>query len=122
MEFESMEESKENENKINFLLGRFSQPIIRSKTTFTNDTLVQIKVGIPSQLLKNRPDIKQAEFELYATKCDVKVAQAEFYPSLNITGLLGFQAFKGMYLLSAPQSLAYSIAGDMVAPLINRTA
>ena len=81
-----------------------------------------IKTGIPSQLLKNRPDFKQAEFELFATKFDLQSAQAEFYPSLNITGMLGFNAFQGRYIFTTPQSLAYSIAGDLMAPLINRNA
>ena len=122
MEFEVLQNIKENENKMNFLLGGFPQPIVRDTTTFTTKLPIQIKAGIPSQLLKNRPDIKQAEFELFATKCDVKSAQAEFYPSLDIRGGLGFQAFKATYLFTSPQSLAYSLVGDLVAPLINRSA
>jgi NodT family efflux transporter outer membrane factor (OMF) lipoprotein len=122
LEFDVLQKITENENKINFLLGRFPQPVVRDKTTFTDQIPMQIKVGIPSQLLKNRPDIKQADYELFATKCDVKAAQAEFYPSLSITGLLGFNAFKTAYLFTTPQSLAYSIAGDLVAPLVNRSA
>lgn len=121
-EFDILQKITENENKINFLLGRFPQPIIRDKAIFSTQLPMQVKRGIPSQLLKNRPDIKQAELELIATKCDVKAAQAEFYPSLSITGLLGFQAFKPSYLFTSPQSLAYSILGDLVAPLINRSA
>jgi multidrug efflux system outer membrane protein len=122
MEFEILQKITENENRINFLLGRFPQPIVRDKATFTGPIPMQIKTGIPSQLLKNRPDIKQAELELVATKCDVKAAQAEFYPSLSITGLVGFQAFKPSYLFTTPQSLAYSLIGDLAAPLINRSA
>jgi NodT family efflux transporter outer membrane factor (OMF) lipoprotein len=121
MEFDILQKITENENRINFLLGRYPQPIIRNKSTFTAQ-LPQIKGGIPSQLLRNRPDIKQAELELVAAKCDVKAAKAEFYPSLDITGLLGFQAFKTGYLFTTPQSLAYNIVGDLVAPLINRSA
>ena len=122
MEFDVLQKITENENKLNFLLGRFPQPIVRDKASFNDQVPMQIKSGIPSQLLKNRPDIKQAELELFATKCDVKSVQAEFYPSLNITGLLGFQGFKPSYLFMTPQSLAYSLAGDLVAPLINRSA
>jgi outer membrane protein TolC len=48
------------------------------------------------------------------------VAKAEFYPSLNITGGMGFQAFKTSYLFTTPQSLMYSLAGDLVMPIINR--
>jgi multidrug efflux system outer membrane protein len=122
MEFDVLQKITETENKINFLLGRYPQPIVRDKAIFTDAIPMQIKAGIPTQLLKNRPDIKQAELELFATKCDVKAARAEFYPSLSITGLLGFQSFKTSYLFTTPQSLAYSIIGDLAAPLINRSA
>ncbi|MBC7523813.1 MAG: efflux transporter outer membrane subunit [Flavobacterium sp.] len=120
--FDIQQQIKENENKINFLLGRYPQPIVRDKVAFINEMPQQIKSGIPSQLLANRPDIKQAELELFATKCDVKAAQAEFYPSFNISGGLGFQAFKPSLLFTAPESLAYSILGELTAPLINRSA
>ena len=122
LEFDVLQQITENENKINFLLGRYPQRINRDKLTFTAQIPMQIKSGIPSQLLQNRPDIKQTELELYATKCDVKSAKAEFYPSLRITGAIGFQAFKTAYLFTSPQSIAYSLIGDLMAPLINRTA
>ena len=122
LEFELLQHIAENENKINALLGRFPQKIVRDQATFTSRIPKTINAGIPVQLLKNRPDIKQAELELFATKCDVKAAQAEFYPSLNLTGSFGFQAFKTSYLFTAPQSLIYSIAGDLAVPLVNRSA
>ncbi|RYE28495.1 MAG: TolC family protein, partial [Sphingobacteriaceae bacterium] len=63
----------------------------------------------------------QAEFELAAAKLDVKVARAEFYPALGITGALGYQAFKPSYLFK-PESILYSLAGDLAGPLINKSA
>jgi outer membrane protein TolC len=81
-----------------------------------------VKSGIPSQLLANRPDIKQAELELAAAKLDVKVARAEFYPTLGISASYGLQAFKTSYLFRTPESILYSLAGDIAAPLINRNA
>lgn len=121
-EFEIQQQIKETENKINFLLGRYPQPIVRDKDAFITQLPQQIQAGIPSQLLANRPDIKQAELELFATKCDVKAAQAEFYPSFTISGGIGFQAFKPSYLFTTPESLAYSMLGELTAPLINRNA
>jgi multidrug efflux system outer membrane protein len=122
LEFETEQKITENENKLNFLLGRFPQIIIREKVNFTSQIPPQIKAGIPSQLLKNRPDIKQAEFELLATKFDVRIAKTAFYPSFNITGSLGFQAFNTAFLFNSPQSIAYSLLGSLVTPLINRSA
>jgi outer membrane protein TolC len=72
--------------------------------------------------LANRPDIKQAELELVAAKLDVKVARAEFYPSLNISAGIGLQAFNPSYLVKFPESLLYSLIGDLAGPLINRNA
>ncbi len=121
-EFELLQKITETENKINFLLGRFPQQIVREKLNFMNQLPRQIKEGIPSQLLKNRPDIKQAEFELMVTKWSVKAAKAAFYPSFNITGTLGFQSFNTAYLFTTPQSFAYNLLGGLTTPLINRSA
>ena len=44
-----------------------------------------LSVGVPAQLLQNRPDIRQAERELAAAGLDVKVARANFFPRLDIT-------------------------------------
>jgi multidrug efflux system outer membrane protein len=122
LEFDILQNIKEAENKINFLLGRYPQTVVRDKSAFVTQMPQQIKVGIPSQLLANRPDVKQAELELFATKCDVKAAQAEFYPSFNISGAVGFQAFNPSYLFTSPESIIFSLVGDLAAPLINRSA
>lgn len=122
LEFVILQRIKETENKINFLLGRYPQEIARDKSRFFNLNLTAVNAGIPSQLLSNRPDIKQAELELAAAKLDVKAARAEFYPSLGISASYGLQAFKPSYLFTLPESLLYSLAGDIAAPLINRNA
>ena len=123
MEFDILQSIKETENKINFLLGRYPQEIPRDKSDFLGLLPQAVNSGIPSQLLANRPDIKQAELDLAAAKLDVKVARAEFYPSLGISAGVGLEAFKPSYLVKYPvESLLYSLAGDLVAPLINRNA
>ncbi|KIA97982.1 RND transporter [Flavobacterium sp. JRM] len=122
MEFEILQKIKEAENKINFLLARYPQEIKRDNSNFLALLPSSVSSGIPSQLLANRPDVKQAELELVAAKLDVKVARAEFYPSLDISAAIGVQAFKPSYLFTMPESLLYSLAGDLAAPLINRNA
>ncbi len=112
----------ETENRINFLAGRFPQPVSRNSQTFTDLVPDTIHTGIPSQLLENRTDIKQAEKELVAAKLDVKATKAEFYPSLTLMAGAGYGAFNPAYLIKTPQSLLYSLAGQLVAPLINRNA
>lgn len=120
LEFEIMQKTKEAENRINFLLARFPQPVPRDKGNFMNAAPAVINTGTPSQLLGNRPDIRQAELDLAAAKLDVRVARAEFYPSLGISAVLGLQAFRPSYLVKLPESLLYSLAGDLVGPLVNR--
>jgi len=112
----------ETENRINFLLGRFPQPIQRNSKGFNTTTLAAVYAGIPSQLLNNRPDVKQAELELVASKLDVKVAKAQFYPALGITAGLGYNAFNPSFLFKTPESMLYSLAGELATPLINRNA
>ncbi|HEY8935547.1 MAG TPA: TolC family protein [Cyclobacteriaceae bacterium] len=112
----------ETENRINFLVGRFPQHVLRNSQQFVDLPTDSIQAGIPSQLLANRPDIRQAEQQLAASKLDVKVAKAYFYPSLMITGGAGFQAFNAKFLFNTPQSILANIAGDLVGPLINRNA
>jgi len=122
MEYDILQSIKETENRINFLLGRYPQEIKRDNGNFLNLVPAVVNFGIPSQLLTNRPDIKQAELELAAAKLDVKAARAEFYPSLDISAGLGLQAFKPSYLFKFPESVLYSLVGDIAAPLINRNA
>lgn len=122
LEFDIRQQITETENRINFLLARYPQPIPRSKINFLELTPTMVHAGIPSQLLANRSDIRQAELDLAAAKLDVKVARAEFYPSFGITAAIGFQAFNPAYLVKMPESLLYSLAGDLAGPLINRNA
>lgn len=122
LEFDILQNIKETENKINLLLARYPQPIPRGNSNFLTLLPSAVNSGIPSQLLANRPDIKQAELDLAAAKLDVQVARAEFLPSFGISAALGFQAFKPSYLVRFPESLLYSLAGDLAGPLINKNA
>lgn len=121
MQYDIQQKIVEAENRINYLVGRFPQPVERSQDSF--DTVVPQTVygGIPSELLENRPDIKQAEYELAAAKLDVKSAKARFYPSLDLSAGLGLQAFNPTYIIK-PQSFLFNLAGELTAPLINRRA
>ncbi len=110
------------ENKLNFLLGRTPQTIKRDATAFMATETQAIDVGVPSQLLENRSDIRSAELALAAAKLNIDVAKANFYPSFAIRGGLGFEAFNPKYLLNIPGSLALSLGGDVIAPLVNRNA
>ncbi len=122
LEFDLLQNIQVTENRINFLLGRFPQAINRDTTNMVNLVPAVVNSGIPSQLLINRPDIKQAELDLAAAKLDVKIARAEFFPSLGLSAAVGLQAFSPTYLFRLPESILYNLAGEMMGPLVNRNA
>ena len=112
----------ETENKINYLVGRTPQPVMRNPEAFLSYKNNLASSGVPSQLLQNRPDIRQAELELKAAELDVKVAKANFYPAFSISAGAGFESFNPKFLLNSPESVLFSLAGELTAPLINRNA
>jgi len=119
------------ENHINFLVGRYPQPVERNTLPlkdFIDLNLHALSLGVPAQLLQNRPDVRQAERELAAAGLDVKAARARFFPRLGIAGPtgpagpyapVGTQAFTPQYLF-APGSLLVSVAADLITPFINK--
>ncbi|MFN4123095.1 MAG: TolC family protein [Flavobacteriales bacterium] len=122
LEREIMQQITENENLINFLAGRFPQAIERSKSSLLSTSLTALNQGIPSQVLENRPDVRQAAMQVKASGFELKAARAAFLPSINLVGGLGFQAFRTDLLFLTPTSIAYQAVGNLVAPLVNFNA
>jgi NodT family efflux transporter outer membrane factor (OMF) lipoprotein len=75
-----------------------------------------VPVGLPSELARRRPDIRQAEAQLHAATADIGVAQANFYPSLNLTGSFGLQSlqFSQVFNLNSKQ---YAIGPGLTIPI-----
>ena len=115
------QEQVEVENRINFLLGRYPMPVERTTGDFTEIVLAPPEAGLPAQLLQSRPDIRQAERELAAAGLDVLVARARFFPRLDITAGLGWEAFNPRYLFD-PGAFVANLAGGLIVPFINRAA
>lgn len=119
------QEITETENRINFLVGRFPQPVERGTGTFAaflDLDIHALSAGVPAQLLQNRPDIRQAERELAAAGLDIKVARAHFFPRLDLSAGVGYRAFNPKYLFNTPEALVANVVGDLTAPLINKAA
>lgn len=121
LKYEIQQQIIETENRINFLVARNPQPVKRNSANLNNIQFLKISAGIPSQLLSNRPDIRQAEQELSAAKLDIAVARAAFYPNITLRAGIGLQAFNPIYLIN-PKSIAVNVLGDLIAPLINKNA
>lgn len=122
MAMEVQQQINETENRMNLLMGRYPQTIARDKTVLTGSLPAQVRMGIPTALLQNRPDLRRAEAELVAARADVKAAKAAFYPSLSVVAGAGFQSFKSNILFNFPQAAVYNLIGNLSAPLINRSA
>ncbi|WP_040006227.1 TolC family protein [Fibrisoma limi] len=121
LQYDIQQRITETENRINFLVGRFPQHVGRSSQDFNALVPETMQVGIPSQLLQNRPDIRRAERDLEAAKLDVQVARANFLPSLDLSAAVGFNSYNPALLLN-PESLLYSLIGGLTRPLVNRNA
>jgi multidrug efflux system outer membrane protein len=114
--------STETENRINILLGRYPRPVARKKEALFGEAPRAISAGLSSELLRNRPDIREAELMVKASKYDVAAARAAFFPTLTLSAGVGFQAFSPKFLFTTPESLIYNAVGGLVAPLINTKA
>jgi NodT family efflux transporter outer membrane factor (OMF) lipoprotein len=110
------------ENRINFLVGRYPQPVARNARQLEDPLPEVLQTGLPSKLLENRPDVRAAELQLEAAKMDVISTRKRFFPALSIEAGVGYRAFNALHLLYTPESLIYNLAGNLVAPLLNRAA
>lgn len=109
------------ETRLNFLMGRFPQPINFKNTIDQQKFPEIIKAGIPSDILLRRPDIKQAELNFSASVEDLNAARKAFYPSLVLTPYVGINSFKPSLLLTSG-SIAYGAITGISGPLFNRRA
>ena len=110
----------ETENALSAILAMPSHAIERSDLTKASfpDT---ISVGVPLQLLSNRPDVRQAEMQLAQAFYATNVARAAFYPNIILSGTLGWTNNGGGAITNPGQWLLNAI-GSLTQPLFNRGA
>jgi len=80
----------QTENSIRLLMGEGPGTVSRGASNFDQTLSPDIPVGLPSQLLERRPDIMAAEKSMEAQFEQIGVAQANRFPSISLTGILGF--------------------------------
>ena len=105
------------ENRINFLLGRVPGPIARGALLSDLPAPAAVPAGMPSALLLRRPDLRAAEQQLIAANANIGVAEAAFYPTLTLTGLLGGQSSDLANIVG--HGIAWSIGADLLGPIFN---
>ncbi len=110
-------------NTLNRLLGRTGGDIARAsidevyRQSMFRDS---ISVGIPSQLLRNRPDIIAAEEQLQSDWHMAQAARAAMYPRLTLSGDVGLETDAIRHWFDAPQAILYRIIGGLAQPLLRR--
>nr|WP_294924846.1 efflux transporter outer membrane subunit [uncultured Flavobacterium sp.] len=108
---------RETENVINILLGQAPGTIERSELD-TQIVPENIAIGLPSQLLQNRPDVRQAEFNFRTAFEMTNMARTYFYPSLTLTASGGFSNLELKDFFT--NSIFYSIIGGLTQPIFNQ--
>ncbi|MDJ1496348.1 efflux transporter outer membrane subunit [Cytophagaceae bacterium DM2B3-1] len=108
---------RETENALSILLARAPGHIERS-TLDAQQVQVDLKTGIATQLLKNRPDVQQAEYAFRASFENTNVARGYFYPSFTITGSGGLSTLKLENFFVS--SVFYSLVGGLTQPIFAR--
>ena len=102
------------ENALSLLLGEAPRDIARGLELSALRT-PKIPEGLPSDLLRRRPDIAQAEHTLAASNASLASARAQFLPQVRLTGTAG-EVLASSF--SAPLSL-FSVGGSILAPLLD---
>lgn len=108
---------RETENALNILLGQAPGPIERG-VLGEQQTPDNLAIGLPSQLLQNRPDVRQAEFNFRVAFENTNLARTYFYPSLTLTASGGFSNLELKNFFD--NSIFYSIIGGLTQPLFNQ--
>ncbi|TWR25702.1 efflux transporter outer membrane subunit [Mucilaginibacter pallidiroseus] len=108
---------RETENALSILLARSPGSINRS-TLEAQMPYSDLKTGVPSQLLKNRPDVQQAEFAFRASFENTNLARTYFYPSLTLTAQGGVSSLHIKNLFD--HSIFYNIVGGLTQPIFNK--
>ena len=106
----------QTENQLSFLTGANPGSITRGQPLDKQETLPTVPTGLPSSLLERRPDIRAAEENLAARNALVSVAKKAFFPSISLTGLLGFQSDQLSSLFTGP-SRAWTFVPQITQPI-----
>jgi multidrug efflux system outer membrane protein len=106
----------QTENNISILLGRNPGSITRGQSLPQQPHLAEIPAGLPSDILRRRPDVRRAEENLVAFNANVGVAKAAFFPQIVLTGSFGAQSTAITSFLQGPATF-WALGGQAVQPI-----
>lgn len=107
-------------NSIAILLGVYPNELPQSVNTFTElpEIYALVPVGVPADLLRRRPDIKEAEYTVASYAAAIGIAKKDFLPTLSLKGGIGFKSTK-IGDLFEDKSFNYSVAPTLTWTLFN---
>ncbi|WP_394200104.1 efflux transporter outer membrane subunit [Shewanella waksmanii] len=115
-------ERQQKANQLKILLGEYQYalqvPDNIDSLTSADIFPTTFKVGIPSQMLSQRPDVKAAEQALIAANANVGVAKTAFFPKFSITGSYGTET-DDLDKIFDSQGVTWSLLGGITAPIFN---
>ena len=106
------------ENTMSILLGNAPHEINRTSLA-EQEITTDLRIGVPAELLRNRPDVIAAEYNLVNAFEYVNVARSSFYPSLRLTAQGGFQSLDLADWLNT-NSLFANVVGSLTQPIFNQ--
>jgi outer membrane protein, multidrug efflux system len=101
---------QQEENAISNLLGENPGPIARGLKLTDEPFPSAVPVGLPSELLDRRPDIREAEANLMSANANIGVAKAAYFPSISLTGTAGFESYSLSKLFTGSAGLWNTVA------------
>ena len=104
------------ENQLNVLLGRNPGPIERGSLTNQAMLTPEIPAGLPSELLRRRPDVLQSEQSLIAANANIGVSVANFFPQIGLTTFLG-RASPELSSFTSGAGNLWDLGGTMSGPV-----
>ena len=107
---------EQTENLISLLLGNNPSAIKRGRALDQQEVLAEVPAGLPSDLIERRPDIRSAEATLEANGALVSVAKKAYFPTISLTGNLGFQS-NALSNLFTGASRAWTFIPEITAPI-----
>jgi outer membrane protein, multidrug efflux system len=104
------------ENQLNLLLGRNPGPIVRNSLTNQPQLAPEVPAGLPSDLLKRRPDVMASEQSLIAANANIGANLANFFPQIGLTTFLG-KVSPELSAFSAGSANAWNLGSTLAGPI-----
>ncbi|MEP7377279.1 MAG: efflux transporter outer membrane subunit [Chitinophagaceae bacterium] len=110
------------ENALQVLTGQLPGSVARKVSLNEFAVADDLNAGLPLALVSRRPDVRSSELALMIANTQVGIAQANMYPTLNITAGGGLESFKASNWFNIPNSLFGLAAGSIAQPIFKKRA